>query len=135
MARALVVPLPVRVQRVQLHAPPRVRHLEELALRTPARFDGVKFQFGGSGRGRVRIEGDEAGPDRRRTSPPPAARARSPPPSATDPSHLGAIESHDLMNSVNKHNFNPRRRKIMLLLAFTIIIGLFYIGKSGSYQC
>ena len=62
MARALVVPLPVRVQRVQLHAPPRVRHLEELALRTPARFDGVKFQFGGSGRGRVRIEGDEAGP-------------------------------------------------------------------------
>ena len=63
VARALVVPLPVRVQRVQLHAPPRVRHLEEeLALRTPARFDGVKFQFGGSGRGRVRIEGDEAGP-------------------------------------------------------------------------
>ena len=61
VARALVVPLPVRVQRVQLHAPPRVRHLEELALRTPARFDGVKFQFGGSGRGRVRIEGDEAG--------------------------------------------------------------------------
>ena len=71
VARALVVPLPVRVQRVQLHAPPRVRHLEEALLQTPARslarceggsVNGVKFHLGRGGRGRARIEGDEAGP-------------------------------------------------------------------------
>ena len=90
MARALVVPLPVRIQRVELHAPTGVRHpeLTPASPRSGGSLEGVKFQLGRRGR----IEGDAARRRTHQTSPP--ARGRSPPPPRSTPLQARSLGRH-----------------------------------------
>lgn len=124
MPRALVVPLPVRVQRVELHAPPSVRHPEL----TPASLQGVKFHRGRRGR----IEGDAAGQEKDAANFSTCTRTFTSSSTVhSTPVHLDII-GRDLafLCSINKHKMNLYSQ-IMLLLAFTINIGLFDTVKCG----